>query len=130
MSDPKAVVRAFLETFSRGDIDGVLAALTDDATWWVSGSIPGMSGTSDKAAFGALLRAVKPLYKGGALSITPSSMIAEGDTVAVEAQSQADLENGGVYANRYHFLFEIADDKVRRVKEYSDTLHMRDTFAG
>lgn len=128
MSDPKTVVRNFLETFSSGDVDAILDGLADDATWWVSGSVEGMSGTSDKAAFGALLRQVKPIYTAGALRITPSAMIAEGNVVAVEAESFAELVTGGAYANRYHFLFEVEGTKVRRVKEYSDTLHMRDTF--
>ena len=129
MNDPKAVVRDFFETFSRGDIDGVLACMTDDATWWVAGRIEGMSGTNTKQALGDILRQVKPLYKQGALSITPTSMIAEGDKVAVEARGHADLANGGVYANEYHFLVTLRDRLVQSVREYSDTHHMLQTFS-
>lgn len=129
MSDPKATVRAFLATFSSGDVDAVLASLTDDATWWVAGHIDGMSGTNDKRTLGTLLRAVKPLYRAGALRITPSSMISEGDLVACEASSHAELQDGRVYANEYHFLFEVAGDRIRRVREYSDTHHMLETFS-
>jgi ketosteroid isomerase-like protein len=114
MSDPKAVVRSFLETFSRGDIDGVLAGLIDDASWWVSGSIPGMSGTSSKQQLGETLRQVKPLYTSGALEIRPTSMLAEGNQVAVEAVSHANLVNGRTYNNSYHFLFEVAATGSRR----------------
>jgi ketosteroid isomerase-like protein len=128
MTDPKQVVRRFLEAFSSGDLDAVAAALTEDATWWVSGRIEGMSGTNSKAALLALLRAVKPLYVEGGLRITPDAMIAEGPIVACEAQSYATLTNGRVYANQYHFLFEVAGDQIRRVREYSDTQHMLETF--
>ncbi|HEX8419662.1 MAG TPA: nuclear transport factor 2 family protein [Sphingomonas sp.] len=129
MTDPQIIVTDFFATFSRGDVDGVLARMTDDATWWVSGRIEGMSGTNSKQALGELLRQVKPLYKGGALSITPLAFTVDGDRVAVEAESHAELANGGVYANQYHFLIELSDGLIRRVREYSDTQHMLETFS-
>ncbi len=127
--DPKTIVEDFFATFSTGDVDRIMDALTDDASWWVSGSIEGMSGTNSKQQLGDLLRAVVPLYKAGALRITPTSMIAEGNIVAAEAESYAELTNGKIYNNRYHFLVELAGDKIRRVKEYSDTHHMLETFS-
>ena len=56
-------------------------------------------------------------------------MIAEGDKVAVEARSHADLVGGGVYANEYHFLVTLRDGLVQSVREYSDTHHMKETFS-
>lgn len=129
MTDPRIIVAEFFQSFSRGDIDQVLDRMTDDATWWVSGRIAGMSGTNSKAELGALLRAVKPLYKGGALAITPTGITVEGNRVAVEAKGHAELTSGGVYANEYHFLVELADGRIRRVREYSDTQHMLETFS-
>jgi len=68
------------------------------------------------------------MYKEGALRLTPTHMIAEGNEVAVEAESFATMTNGRVYANRYHFLFEVADGKILRIKEYMDTMHAWETF--
>jgi ketosteroid isomerase-like protein len=127
--DPKSVVANFFATFSTGDVDRIMDAFTDDASWWVSGTIAGMSGTNSKQQLGSLLRAVVPLYKEGALKIWPTSMIAEGNKVAAEAESYAELNNGKVYNNRYHFLIKLDGDKVRSVKEYSDTHHMLETFS-
>jgi ketosteroid isomerase-like protein len=124
----KAIVADFLATFSRGDVTGVLHRMADDATWWVSGTIAGMSGTYEKKTFGALLQGVKTVYKTGAMQFEPKSMIAEGPFVAVEAASHALLNNGRVYNNQYHLLFEIRDGKVLRVKEYMDTQHAYATF--
>ncbi|QKR98329.1 SnoaL-like domain-containing protein [Sphingomonas sp. CL5.1] len=126
--DPKAVVADFLATFSRGDVDGVLATMADGATWWVSGGLDGMAGTYEKATFGDLLRGATALYLEGALRITPTSMIAEGNRVAVEAKGLATMTNGRVYAPSYHFLFELAGDKILRVREYMDTMHAWETF--
>lgn len=128
MSNPKQIISNFLATFSRGDVDGVLDSMTDDATWWVSGGLEGMSGTYDKASFGPLLRGATSLYVEGALRITPTSMIAEGDRVAVEAEGFATMTSGRIYQPRYHFLIEVKDGKVRRVREYMDTMHAWDTF--
>lgn len=127
--DPKATVEDFFATFSTGDVDRIMDSLTDDASWWVSGTIEGMSGTNSKRQLGELLRAVVPLYKEGALKIWPTSMIAEGNKVAVEAESFAELNSGKTYNNRYHFLIELDGGKVRSVKEYSDTHHMLETFS-
>lgn len=127
-STNKAIVADFLMTFSRGDVAGVLERMADDATWWVSGTIAGMSGTYEKKTFGALLQGVKAVYKTGAMQFTPKSMVAEDSFVAVEASSHAELNNGRIYSNQYHLLFEIRDGKVLRVKEYMDTQHAHAIF--
>jgi ketosteroid isomerase-like protein len=124
----KEIVANFLTTFSRGDVAGVLQRMADDATWWVSGTIEGMSGTYEKQTFGALLQGVKTLYKTGAMQFKPTSMVAEDSFVAVEASSYAELNNGRIYSNQYHLLFQIRDGKVWRVKEYMDTQHAHAIF--
>jgi ketosteroid isomerase-like protein len=126
----KAIVSDFLATFSRGDVAGVLQMMADDATWWVAGTIQGMSGTYEKSTFGSLLEGVKPVYKTGAMQFEPISMVAEGCFVAVEARSYAELTNGRIYSNQYHLLFEIRDGRVFRVKEYMDTQHAHAIFCG
>ena len=126
----KAVVADFLAAFSRGDVEGVVNRMTEDATWWVSGTIQGMSGTYARLELATLLEGVKQVYKQGALQIAPLSMIAEGDKVAVEAESFAELQNGRVYQNLYHFLFWVRDGKIAEVREYMDTMHAKDIFFG
>ena len=46
---------------------------------------------------------------------------AEGDRVAMEMTSHADLKDGRVYENTYHFLFVFEGDLIKTVKEYLDT---------
>lgn len=128
MRDPKKRVEDFFATFSRGDVDGVLDAMADDATWWVSGNLEGMSGTYEKATFGPLLRGATAMYVEGALRITPTAMIAEGDSVAVEAEGFATMTSGRIYQPRYHFLVEVKQGKIWRVREYMDTMHAWETF--
>lgn len=129
MTEPKETVRKFFSVFSTGDVEKILECLTDDATWWVAGSIPHMSGENSKAALGTVLRGAVTLYRGNALRITPSSLISEGNSVAVEAEGRAEMNDGRIYSNQYHFRIEVEGDRIHRVREYSDTQHMFDTFA-
>ena len=124
----KAIVVEFLSRFSKGDVPGLLALMDDRATWWVSGNIAGLSDTYEKEKFGTLLNGVKTAYKGGAMQFTPTVMTAEGDRVAVEAESFAELMNGRIYKNLYHLLFSFKDGKIFRVREYMDTQHAYETF--
>jgi ketosteroid isomerase-like protein len=124
----KAVVTEFMEVFSRGDVDGILACLSDSATWWVAGSIPGISGTKDKAGFAEMVSGIAGSTTTGAIRLTPLAFTAEGDRVAVETESYTELKNGRVYNNLYHFLFEVRDGKIDSVKEYLDTEHTTAVF--
>ncbi|WP_154214353.1 nuclear transport factor 2 family protein [Bacillus cereus] len=53
-------------------------------------------------------------------------MIAENDTVVVEAESYGEHTNGKLYRNKYHFLFKLDLGKIILVKEYMDTLHLKE----
>jgi len=118
----KQTVRQFLEVFSSGDVAATMAMMSDDATWWVAGTMP-ISGSYDKAAFTTLLSGVASACKGGAIRIMPKVFTADEDRVAVEAESLAELNNGRRYNNHYHFLFTVRDGKIAGVKEYLDTMH-------
>lgn len=124
----KEAVKHFLETFSSGNVGKILDALTDDVTWWVSGRLDGMSGSYDKAGFGQLIGGVADVYVEP-LKITPISMVAEGDKVAVEAESYAQLKDGRIYNPRCHFLFRVAQGgRIALVHEYLDTQHAKEIF--
>ncbi len=124
----KAVVDEYLKAYSTGNLAKIAHHLHDEVRWWVAGTVPGISGTYDKAQTLALLGQVTTVYKQGALQITPLNMISEGALVAVEAESYAELHNGKVYHNFYHFVFEIKDGKIKHIKEYLDTQHVHETF--
>lgn len=58
------------------------------------------------------------------LRMTIKSMIAEGDSVAIEAESLGELKNGRVYNQQYHILISVRDGKISAVREYLDTQHV------
>ena len=121
IEDNKRLILGFFENLSAGKGDAVLGTLADSATWWVQGNFP-LSGTKTKAQFAALVGELGSKIDGG-LRVTPKGITAEGDRVAVEAESLAKMKNGKTYQNTYHFLFIVRDGKIQSVKEYLDTIH-------
>lgn len=124
----KQVVEEFLKVFSSGDIDGTMDYLTDDATWWVAGTIEGISGSKDKATFKAMLGAIAAGTKTGGIAITPREWTVQGSRAAVEADSYSEPLNDRIYQNQQHFVFTVRDGKISSVKEYLDTEHTRAVF--
>ena len=121
VEENKKIAAAFFENMSTGNGAAVLNALADTATWWVAGNFA-LSGTKTKQQFAELLGGVGNKVDGP-LTIKTTGVTAEGDRVAVEAESHARMKNGKVYQNKYHFLLEIRDGKIQAVKEYMDTTH-------
>ena len=51
-----------------------------------------------------------------------------GNTVIVELTNRGTPDNGKRYENEYCFLYEIEDGKIRRIREYVDTLTVKETL--
>lgn len=122
--DNKKVVLSFFENFSAGKAEAALALMADNATWWVAGKpdLFALAGTKTKAQFAEIVKGLGAAMPKG-LRITPKGITAEGDKVAVEADSYGELANGKVYNNQYHFLIEVRNGKIQAVREYLDTQH-------
>ncbi|MGQ0699848.1 MAG: nuclear transport factor 2 family protein [Panacagrimonas sp.] len=125
----KTLVADFFGRFGRKDVQGALDMMTADATWWIGGkpALFPICGLKSKSQIADILNSLVPVMKNG-LAITCKSMIAEGNKVAVEAESYGEFPNGRVYNNEYHFLVEVRGGKIARVKEYLDTMHTADVL--
>lgn len=126
----KELVAEFMKVFSAGDVDKILSFLSPTATWWVGGTIEGISGSKNKQEFGEMLSSLSSTSKNGAIALKPLAWTAEGERVAVETESYAELENGRTYNNLYHFAFVIKNGEIESIKEFLDTEHTRATFLG
>ena len=122
------VARDFFRVFSTGNVANILALMRDDATYWVSGSVQGFSGVKTKAQLAEVLAGVGDLYVGGALVLTPSTTIAEGDLVFAEASGRAELKNGRVYKPHTAWVFRVEHGLIVELKEFIDTKHSYEVF--
>jgi ketosteroid isomerase-like protein len=129
MEANKRLAAELFARISAGDVEGALATLADDASWWIAGK-PEMqpaAGEHDKAWVARLFGRM-----GGALQapmpMTVKGMIAEGDKVAVEVVGDGRLRDGRRYQNEYHFLLTVRDGKIAAVREYLDTQHVVATW--
>jgi ketosteroid isomerase-like protein len=125
----RATAQRFFELFAASDIDGVLALMTDDATWRIPGKkeLTPTAGVYTKERIGRLFRRMLDNLSAG-LRMTVLSSIAEGDRVALEVISSGDLKNGRLYRQEYHFLMEFRDGKISAVREYLDTQHAHEVW--
>lgn len=124
----KPIVEAFMKAFSSGDIDAAFSYLSESATWWVAGGIEGISGTNSRDALRHTLEAIASLSKTGAIVLAPSAWTIEDERIAVEANAYAELRDGRVYDNSYHFVFVVVGGYIQEVKAYLDTEHLRSVF--
>jgi ketosteroid isomerase-like protein len=128
-ADNKQIVLGFVEALSRGNLDAINAALADDATWWLPGSLP-VSGLhrGKKGIFEGFLGKAAPLFEPRTLSIAVQNTIAEGDCVAVEWIARGKTAKGKPYENYYNVVFEVKNGKIQAVREYVDTLYAKEVL--
>ena len=126
IEENKRLVLGFFENLSAGNGAAVLGAMADSATWWIQGNFP-VSGTKSKQEFAAVVGELGSKIDGG-LRVTPKGITAEGDRIAVEAESYAKMKNGKTYQNTYNFLLVVRDGKIQSVREYLDTIHANEVL--
>jgi ketosteroid isomerase-like protein len=125
----KRLVLAFCDHFRVSNADGLLDGMTEDATWWVNGKphLFPSAGTKTKAEVASMFRNMLSAYRDG-LSMTVVNMIGEGGSVAAETRSYAITKSGKTYQNEYFLLFNFRNGKIASVREYTDLMHVQETF--
>ena len=129
VEDNKAVAHQFFARFTASDIEGTLATMSNDATWWIPGKKERSpsAGLYPKEKIGRLFHRMVAALKDG-LTMQVKSSIGEGNFVALEVESSGDLKNGSFYRQEYHMLMEFRDGKIAAVREYLDTQHANDVW--
>ncbi|MGJ8528738.1 nuclear transport factor 2 family protein [Maritalea sp.] len=125
----KDLVLKFVEAMRISDVQTLDAMTTADFSWWIGGkpSYLQTAGEHDKGFFMGFFGSGGDMFPNGA-EFNVTGMVAEGDKVAAEAHMNAETATGSVYDNSYHFLFEISNGRIKRMKEYMDTHHAKVTF--
>ncbi|RUL70178.1 nuclear transport factor 2 family protein [Dyella choica] len=125
----KRVVHELFARISRGDLDGMLALLSDDVNWWIAGELEGVpaAGDHDKKQVAGILASMHQQLKGN-LRLSVHSLTAEDERVCAQVSGHGELNNGRLYRNQYHFLIGLEGGKIVSVREYLDTKHVEKTW--
>ncbi len=124
----KEMARDFIAAIAAGDVEKIAAAYHDEGACWTSGNTL-ISGLMPKDKIVAGAGAVLAAFPEG-LAFTITGITAEGERVAIEAESDGVHASGRHYHNFYHFLCEYKDGKLYRFKEYMDTEMVTDILCG
>jgi len=124
----KQCVLDFFELMNRGDAEALADSYADGGEVQTKGHTL-ISGTYGKEQIRAFAGQIYDAFPNG-IAFEIVSMTAEEDRVSVEAASKGNHVSGQLYTNEYHFLFEFADGKIRRLKEYMDTERATDILCG
>jgi hypothetical protein len=126
MAHPEHLVRGYLDALSDGRLDDAERLLAGDGTYWM---LSKRSAVPMHAWFAGYRKAADSLF-GKGISFTITGLTIEGTRVAAQVECHADLPSGAVYANAYHFLFEVDEDRLTAIWEYGDTLHAEHVLRG
>ena len=115
----REIARDFIDALSSGDADRILGCYAKDATVWTAGALP-FSGLHTTSEVPALCAGLLGAFPEG-LRFTIKALTAEGERVAIEAESRGHHISGQEYHQRYHILIVIRSGKIVHMKEYFDT---------
>lgn len=120
----KTIAKEFFAVLGSSQVERLESMMADDLQWIVpqDPEYSRLAGVRSKAQWAALYRGFLSSMPSGA-RYTIVGMTAEGNRVAVEAESHAETPRG-TFRNRYHFLLELRDGLLVVVKEYADSLYM------
>ena len=124
----KQLATALVGAMNRSDTQWFLDNYADDVIVWTMGNTM-ISGKYSKAQVAEFADSIFEAFPNG-IKFTIHSMIAEGDTVAMETESLGEHASGATYNNFYHMLVKFRDGKITLLKEYLDTELVTDVLAG
>lgn len=126
----KAIVRTFLDSVFAGTNHAVaIDLLADDCSWWMMGSLP-TSGMYEgkQTIIDRVLSADGGQIKDDSRYMELKTLIGEDDHVAAEWTGGFTTLGGFEYKNAYNVMFEVQDGTIKAIREYNDTLYMKEAF--
>jgi uncharacterized protein len=115
----KAIVGAYFDAVNAGDCDAILALTSDDFLFTTMARAPDWLVVNwGRDEFSGVPPAMSKMMKAP-IHLKLLDMVGEGHKVSAEVETDGETLSGRRYNNAYHFAFEFADGKMRRLREYS-----------
>jgi uncharacterized protein len=121
-----ALVQNAYAAFSRGDVDGALAAFADDISWHVPGRGPlsrDYRGPADVLGFFGLFMQLS----GGTFRLRVDDVLAKGSRVVVLCTESAE-RNGRSWSSPQVHVWTIVNGKAKTFREYCGAERVEDEF--
>ena len=125
----KRAALALLQASGKHDGPAFAALMHPEATYWTLGKPHLFTYCGEKSREQICAYMASPSIFVDGVETTFGDVTAEGNRVAVEAQTRGVLPDGRVYTNMYHYLFTFRDGLVWQVKEYLDTQSAAEFFS-
>ncbi len=121
-TDPRAVIRRYLDALVAGDIETIRDSFAPDATWWIPGKLPISRTWEGRGAIvDDFLVGVGSRFEAGSQRFDFAEPLVDGDRVVLEWRVRANSAAGVPYDNTYCGVFEITEGRIAAVREYLDT---------
>jgi ketosteroid isomerase-like protein len=119
-----ALVRSIYEAFARGDIPGVLGAMSPDIVWNEAENFPYADGNpycGPEAVLGGVFARLGGEWDG--FAPVPEEYLDAGDTIVVLGRYRGTYKGTGttIHAQMAH-VWRVVDGKAARFQQYTDTL--------
>lgn len=119
IEENKALVRGWFAAVNCGDEAAILDSTAEDFVFMTMAVQPEwLQYRWDREQF-AKVPANMSAVLTAPIQLRIVDMTAEGDRVAVEAETDSEMLNGRRYNNAYHFVFKMRGGKFTEVREYS-----------
>lgn len=131
-ADNVALVRGLYDSFGRGDVPAVLAALDSSVEWRAAEGMLYADRSPytgpDAVAQGVFQRLVSDV---DSVAVVPETFIDAGDIVVVEGRYQGRMRATGVRVDaQFAHVWHVRNGKVVRLQQYTDTRQWATAAAG
>jgi len=116
----KQTALKFLHAMSEGDAAGQAECLAPGA-FTITKGFASVSGRRDRETMLATVEAFNDVVPTG-FRPKIDKVVAEGDTVVIEWEGNAELSDGTPYCNQYVFIFSFENGKIKQLNEYFCTV--------
>ena len=123
----------YLDAIRAGDRARAWEAFAEDATWTTPPSLPWPGFfRGRKAIFDEYFAVDKGIFTTGTsrYDLETRNVVAEGDCVVVEMRHRAEVLSGKPYETDHCLVFELRDGRISAVREYIDSLYLKQQMLG
>ncbi|MFB7664686.1 nuclear transport factor 2 family protein [Kitasatospora sp. NPDC056138] len=122
----KAVVLAYMNTLTAGDLTALRGFFAPDVTWRLAGDLPlSRTWTGPDEILDEFIPSMLSRLVPESMEFEFEGLIGDGDQVLAEWNTRGLAKSGARYDQHCMAVFTVRDGRITAVREYFDTLHAK-----